>query len=89
VGQLALSITTPDGDDTLRLRLVTESGTILLGEGQPEPGGIDPMVAVQQPIMAEFAAAIAAGHDHPLGAQRGLVIQQLIAAAEDSMKRRQ
>jgi predicted dehydrogenase len=87
VGQTSLSITTPHADNTLHLRLVTESGTQLLDVGQPQPGsGVDPMVAVQQPIMAEFLAAVAAGRDHPLGVRRGLVIQRLLAAAEESAR---
>ncbi len=88
VSQVALSITTPGADGVLRLRVITESGPLLLELGGAEPeSGVDPMVAVQQPIMAEFIAAIAAGRDHPLGAQRGLVLQRLIAAAEDSVNR--
>ena len=75
----------PAADNTLRLSLVTESGTLGLEVGQPQPGtGVDPMVAVQQPIMAAFTSAIAEGRDHPLGVQRGLELQRLIAAAEDS-----
>ena len=85
VGQVSLSITTPGADNTLRLSLVTESGTLGLEVGQPQPGtGVDPMVAVQQPIMEAFTSAIAEGRDHPLGVQRGLELQRLIAAAEDS-----
>ncbi len=87
VGQVSLSITTPAAANALRLSLVTESGTLGLVVGEPPPDtGIDPMVAVQQPIIAEFVAAIDAGRDHPLGAQRGLELQRLIAAAEDSLQ---
>ena len=90
VGQVSLSITTPGAADGLRLEVVTESGSVVLGDGGEDGGEDDDRTeaAVQRRIMTEFTACIAEGRDHPLGAQRGLLLQQLLTRAEESMQER-
>jgi predicted dehydrogenase len=85
VAQVSLSITTPEADNQLRIEVVTETGRITLAEaGQGDLDDSDE--TVRQLIMAEFTAGIAAGRDTALGARRGLELQRLLSAAEDSIR---
>jgi predicted dehydrogenase len=85
VAQVSLSITTPEADNQLRIEVVTETGRITLAEaGQGDVDDSDE--TVRQRIMAEFTAGIAAGRDTALGARRGLELQRLLSAAENSIR---
>ena len=81
VGQVSLSLTTPGSDRALHLEVVHESGSLMLEE--PVAGGES---AVQRRIMGDFVDCIATGREHPQGARRGLELQRLLKAVEESLR---
>jgi predicted dehydrogenase len=78
LGQLALSITVPDGPGGVELGWVTESGFASLPDATADD------TAVGRIITDEFAAAIETGVRHPLDVHHGLRLQRVLDAVARS-----
>jgi len=74
---VVLSSVTPDSPGGLRCVAVTDTGRIEMGDPDAEP--------VQEAIMAEFAAAIRGERTARVDVNRGVLLQRLIAAAQESL----
>ncbi|MBA3309628.1 MAG: Gfo/Idh/MocA family oxidoreductase [Nocardioidaceae bacterium] len=83
IGQAALSNTTPGAGGSLNFELFTDNGSVRFDCSEP----VD-LTLVRAAIVSEFAAAVADGVQHALGARRGLYLQELIGAAERSLRAR-
>jgi predicted dehydrogenase len=77
VSQASLSITTPIDPGVSRFELYGPTGSMVLDTAQNAHDFRDAMAA----IPAELAAAVASGEGHPLDANHGLHLQQLMATA--------
>ena len=77
VSQASLSITTPIEPGISRFDLYGPAGSISLDTSQH----VEDFVGAMRAIPAELAAAVESGDGHPLDANHGLHLQELIAAA--------
>jgi predicted dehydrogenase len=78
VGQVALSITTPDGPGGVTLDVVTDRGFVTM----PSVPGDD--AAVWRTITDEFAETVRTGEPHPLDVHHALRLQRLLDAVARS-----
>lgn len=79
VGQVALSITTPDGPGRVSLDVVTDRGFVMM----PSVAGDD--AEVWRAITDEFAASIRTGKAHPLDVHHALRLQGVLDAVARSV----
>ena len=79
VGQVALSITTPDGPGGVNLDVVTDRGFVTMPS---EPGD---EAAVWRAITDEFAATVRSGEPHPLDVHHALRLQRVLDAVSRSV----
>jgi predicted dehydrogenase len=79
VGQVALSITTPDGPGGVDLDVVTDSGFATMPTGPADEA------EVWRAITDEFAATVQSGEPHPLDVHHGLRLQRVLDAVARSI----
>jgi predicted dehydrogenase len=79
VGQFALSLTTPGTDDGMHLEVVHDAGSLMLGDLPTD------LTGAQRSLMATFVESVRTGTPNPLDVRRGLELQRVIAAAEQSL----
>ncbi len=79
VGQVALSITTPDGPGGVTLDAVTDHGFVTM----PTVPGND--AEVWRAITDEFAATVRTGEPHPLDVHHGVRLQRVLEAVAHSV----
>ena len=78
IGQVALSITTPDGPGGVDLDVVTESGFVTM------PSAPTDEASVWRAITDEFATTIESGEPHPLDVHHGVRLQRVLDAVSRS-----
>jgi predicted dehydrogenase len=79
VGQVALSITTPDGPGGVDLDVVTDSGFATMPTGPADEA------EVWRAITDEFAATVRTGEPHPLDVHHGVRLQRVLDAVSRSV----
>ncbi len=79
LGQVALSITTPDGPGGVKLDVVTDRGFVTM----PSVPGDD--ADVWRAITDEFAATVQTGEPHPLDVHHGVRLQRVLDAVARSV----
>jgi predicted dehydrogenase len=80
IGQLALSLTTPGARGRLEAEMVSDVGWVILAD--PTQDAPEEVMAA---VAADFARAIQGDVPQPLDVRRGVMLQQLIAAARRSI----
>lgn len=80
VGQVSLSITTPETAGPMRCEVFTENGPVVF-----DGAASDGESGIEATLMEVFAEAVASGVPPEADVHRALHLQRLIAAAEDSL----
>ena len=78
VGQVALSITTPNGPGGVDLDVVTESGFVTMPHAPADEA------EVWRAVTDEFAASVQSGEPHPLDVHHGVRLQRVLDAVARS-----
>ena len=79
VGQVALSVTTPDGPGGVNLDVVTDHGFVTM------PSAPADEASVWRAITEELAHSIESGEPHPLDVHHGVRLQRVLEAAARSV----
>ena len=77
IGQVALSITTPDVPGDLHIEVTTDAGQVRF-----DGAASDAETGVRQALMRAFVEAVETGVDPETDAARGLHLQRLLAQAQ-------
>ena len=80
-GQLVMSGVTPGARGPLKMTAVTGSGLVVMGDPNDDEQSL-----LRHAIADEFAAAIAGQASLGLDVHRGVALQRLLAAAEESLQ---
>lgn len=81
VGQVTLSVTTPNARGPLEGVALTDNGRLVLGDPTSQPAA-----DVQRTIADEFVRTVAGALEQPLDGHRGVRIQRLLAAVAESIR---
>ena len=83
VSHATVSIATPGTRGPLRCEAVTDAGRVVLADP-----GAEEAAAVRRRITTAFAGAVAQGRSPAADVHRGVVLQRLLAAAEERARTR-